>query len=355
MLPLSLLQVQDRPSIGQIMPIAHAERAWTADVAHRRDIFLDIDDATNREIRAAMEFVRANGLNLETVEQEDFRVPRFARAVPELRRRLDSGCGIVVLRGIDLDPYDDGETGVVTWGLGNYIGRPIRQALARDRRLFSVTDRGSGYGDPTRIGATTAESRPHTDNGCLEPRPPCYIGLLCVHQAASGGTSSVLSAVTVHNTFLRDRPDLIGLLYEPFHFKPPQLHAWPKGPATIVKPIFERVDGELRIHYARVMVEPGMAMAGTPLTARQREALDLLDDILARDDLAFAHALQRGEFLVINNLTTVHGRGAYADAPQANGRRLLQRIWLWRRHVGPGLDPVALDALEFPAAHQPTG
>ncbi len=65
MLPLSLLQVQDRPSIGQIMPIAHAERAWTADVAHRRDIFLDIDDATNREIRAAMEFVRANGLNLQ--------------------------------------------------------------------------------------------------------------------------------------------------------------------------------------------------------------------------------------------------------------------------------------------------
>ena len=350
MLPLTLLQVQGRPPIGPIAPATHAGRGWNASVAARPEIFFDIDAATNGEIAAAMAFVRANGLDLDSVEQEDFRIPRFARHVGELRRRLDDGIGILVLRGIDLEPYGDAETGIIAWGLANYLGRPIRQALKRDRRLFSVTDKGSGYGDPTRIGATTAESRPHTDNGCLEPRPPCYIGLLCVHQAMNGGTSRVLSAVTVHNEFLRRRPDLIGLLYQPFHFRPPQLHAWPQGPATIVKPIFERAADGLRIHYARVMVEPGMAMAGTPLDARQREALDLLDEILADDSLAFVHTLRRGEFLLINNLATVHGRGAYEDVPRGNERRLLQRIWLWRRHVGPGLDPAALDAQDFPDA-----
>ena len=44
---------------------------------------------------------------------------------------------------------------------------------------------------------------------------------------------------------------------------------------------------------------------------------------------------------------TLHGREAFTDhADPALGRKLV-RLWMWRRHVGPGLDPVALDATEF--------
>ena len=67
-------------------------------------------------------------------------------------------------------------------------------------------------------------------------------------------------------------------------------------------------------HYARVMVEPGMARAGKPLTNRQRAALDALDEVLADDSLAFTHRLQRGEMLVIDNVATVHGRTAFTMA-----------------------------------------
>lgn len=100
-------------------------------------------------------------------------------------------------------------------------------------------------------------------------------------------------------------------------------------------------------HYARVMVEPGMAKAGKPLSNRQRAALDALDEVLADDTLAFAHRLQRGEMLVIDNVAAVHGRTAFTDGATPTEKRLLQRVWMWRRHDAVGDDPVTLDAVDF--------
>jgi alpha-ketoglutarate-dependent taurine dioxygenase len=346
-LPLALLH---KAAAAPALPApANPQRVWRSGDLAPQSVLFPLAPDVNREIAAAIDHIRANGLDLDTVEQEDFRLPGFARMVDRLRHALDEGAGIAILDDIALDACSDAETAIIAWGLANYLGRPIRQGLKKDRRLFSVTNHGSGYGDPTRIGATTAESRPHTDNGCLEPRPPCYIGLMCVQAAREGGASRVLAAETVHAEFAARRPDLLALLYQPWHFRPPQLHTWPAGPQTIVKPIFERVGGELQVHYARVMIEPGMELAGAPLDARQREALDLLDELLADDRLAFVHRLQRGQFLFTNNLTTLHGRTAFADGAQAEQRRLLQRLWLWRRHRGPGTDPAALDRAELEA------
>jgi len=355
MMPTELLRRMP-PTIAAVSASQDTPRLWDRDSIepHRARHLVDLPAGVNAELRTAMAHVRANGLELETVEQEDLRLPSLASEAARLRAMLDDGPGFFVLRGIDLDGFSDMEAGIAAWGIANYLGRPIRQGLRRDRRLFTVTDAGAANTDPTRIGASSRESRPHTDNGCLEPRSPCAIGLLCVSDAIAGGESWVVSAATVHNEMLRLRPDLVGLLHEGFHFLPPHLHTWPAGPNTIVKPIFEsvpRFDGqgeEIRIRYARVMVEPGMALFGTPLTERQREALDLLDELIQRPDLGFSHRLMPGEFLFVNNLVNLHGRGAYADDPQGAGkRRVLKRVWTWRRHLGPGDDPAALDLAEL--------
>ena len=338
------------------LPCGDGPRLWTRDSIEpsRAAHMVDMPDAANRELHTAIAHVRANGLTLETVEQEDIRLPSLARITARLRAMIDDGPGFFVLRGVDLAGLSDDETGIAAWSIANYIGRPIRQGLQKDRRLFTVTDAGSANNDPTRIGASSRESRPHNDNGCLEVRPPCAIGLLCVSDALAGGESWIVSAATVHNEMLRLRPDLVPLLYEGFHFLPPKLHTWPAGPSTIVKPILERaarLDGrgeEMRFHYARVMVEPGMDAAGTPLTPAQREALDLLDELIIRPDLGFSHRMVAGEFLFVNNLVNLHGRAAYADDPAGAGkRRVLKRLWVWRRHVGPGDDPMKLDLAEL--------
>jgi alpha-ketoglutarate-dependent taurine dioxygenase len=346
-MPLALLM---RPHGAALSAAADdAGRLWRAADAARfaADIPFDLTPAMNREIAAAMAHVRRSGLTLETVEQEDVRLPAFARHVDRLRSRLDDGPGVVVLRGIGLDTFTDAETAIVAWALANYIGRPVRQGLAKDRRIFSVTDTGRANTDPIRIGASGRESAMHTDNGCLEPRPPDYIGLLCVHAAADGGMNRVITAATAHAAMAERHPDLVDELFAPFHFLPPQLHTWPDGPGTIVKPILERLGGRMAIHYARVMIEPGMAKAGRPLTYRQRQALDAFDEVLADDSLSLTHRLSRGEMLVIDNVGTTHGRTAFADGATPDMKRLLQRVWMWRRHGAVGDDPVRLDEAEL--------
>ena len=125
----------------------------------------------------------------------------------------------------------------------------------------------------------------------------------------------------------------------------PQAQVWPSRGPTVEKPILEVAGGELRIHYARVMIEPGMELAGTPLTPEQRAALDYLDELLERPELNFRHLLRPGELLVMNNLVLLHGREAFP--PGASGGRTLKRFWMWRRHLGPGTDPAALDLEEL--------
>lgn len=328
------------------LPANEAEaRAWNRQSLSSSSVFFDLKGTALPEIDRCLGFAHANGLTVDNVEQEDFRVPSFAADVGGIQAQLDHGVGIAVLRGLDPSTFSESDAEIIAWGLCNYLGRPVRQGIATDRRLFTVSDRGAANTDPTRIGASAKRSAKHSDNGCLEPRPPCYIGLLCYRAASHGGDSTVISARTIFDTIQQERPDLLPLYFERYHFRSPQLHVWPSGGPTIQKPIMELSHGELRIHYARVMVEPGMELAGTPLDARQREALDFLDEVIERPELCFRHALEPGEILLVNNLVMLHGREAFA--PGAAGGRILKRIWMWRRHIGAGVDPVALDLEEL--------
>lgn len=297
------------------------------------------------QIGAALDFAKANGLRVETVEQEDFRIPAFAKDVSKLRERLDTGRGFLVVGGLDPAALSEAEAEIVAWGLCNYLGRPIRQGIDHDRRLFTVADKGAANTDPTRIGASPERSRKHTDNGCLEPRPPDYLGLFCVRSAAEGGDSTIISARTIYETVAAERPDILPHLFKTYRFRAPQAHVWPSRGPTVQKPIFDTTSGELRIHYARVMIEPGMEMAGTPLSPTERAALDYFDEVVERPELNFRHVLQPSELLVLNNRVLLHGREAFP--PGTSGGRTLKRLWMWRRHVGPGDDPAALDMEEL--------
>jgi len=323
-----------------------AARAWRReDLASEQDsLFYDLTNGANVEITLGIGFANSNSLTVDTVEQQDFRIPSFALDVPDLRKRLDEGRGFFILRGLDPDRWSEPEAEIISWVLCNYLGQPMRQGIAHDRRLFTVADRGAANTDPTRLGASPKRSPKHSDNGCLEARPPCYLALYCFRSAVEGGDSTIISARNVYDTIKVERPDLLPLYFDTYEFRAPQAHAWPSRGPTIQKPILEIVGGEMHIHYARIMIEPGMEMAGTPLTDKQREALDYLDDILERPELNFQYTLQAGEFLVMNNLAGLHGREAFAAG---SGGRTLKRFWMWRRHIGPGTDPVALDQEEF--------
>lgn len=326
-----------------------APRAWTkADLTDRTgEIFYDLTPQAQAEIRAGIAHIRGNEFRLGTVEQEDMRLPSFARDVAALRERLDNGLGFFVLRGLPLDGLSLEESQILSWVVSNYLGKVIRQNYS-GLRVELLRDQKRNDGDPYRISQTNRFFEFHSDNGVLEPRPPNYIGLLCLRPAKEGGESVLVSGYTLHDEMLREQRALLPLLYEDFEADKPKLQTRAgASDKPVVYPIYQLHGDDLYMRYNRTFLEAGSRMAGRPLDERQVAALDFLDERMQRDELVFRYTLQRGEMLVANNLTTLHSRTAYVDSDQPGLERQLLRSWMWRRHTHPGVDPVELDRAEL--------
>ena len=275
------------------------------------------------------------------------RLPALAREVPGLRARLDHGLGFFVLRGLPLDGLGDEEARMLAWVVSNYLGRVIRQNYT-GLRVELLKDQKRSDGDPYRISQTNRFFDFHSDNGVLEPRPPNYIGLTCLHPARAGGESVLVSSYTLHDEVLARSPALLRTLYGSFHADKPRLQTRAGAEDRPVRyPIFQRVGAELQMRYNRVFLEQGAAKAGVALSRDALEAFDLLDALMQHESLLFRHVLQRGEMLVANNLATLHSRTAYVDHDTPGLERQLLRSWMWRRHAHPGTDPVGLDLDEL--------
>src|SRR6185436_2391189 len=152
------------------------------------------------------------------------------------------------------------------------------------------------------------------------------VGLLCAQQALAGGVSKVASSVAVHNEMIRRRPDLAALLYQDIYRS--RFGEEASQPDTVYPlPVFGVRDGKFTSHYSLTFIEVAQMVPGVPpLTAAQREALDLLMSLA--DELAFAMRFEPGDMQLVNNHVIYHARTAFEDDPGRGLVRLLYRLWL---------------------------
>ncbi|WP_405684041.1 TauD/TfdA family dioxygenase [Streptomyces sp. NBC_01387] len=147
--------------------------------------------------------------------------------------------------------------------------------------------------------------------------------LLCLQPAADGGGNTKLaSARHVHDIIERERPDLLAMLEEEWTFD----RTGRAGRQILVTPIlFTQDDGTIGCYYQTRTVR-----ASANLDARQLEALDYLDEVLYRPEIAFGLRLIAGDLLMIRNSRVLHGRSPYVDVPGPEARRIL-RAWMNER------------------------
>ncbi|MFI6978986.1 TauD/TfdA family dioxygenase [Embleya sp. NPDC050154] len=69
----------------------------------------------------------------------------------------------------------------------------------------------------------------------------------------------------------------------------------------------------------------GSHAAGEPLTPAQIEAPDAVDEVLGDESLFLRLPLRRGDLLVLDNTTVLHGRTSFVDHPDPLRRRCLAR------------------------------
>lgn len=298
--------------------------AWVGPEIQNDERWLyELTDTDVAELDAALETVKAAGTDIP-FPAESFPLPEFAGKLDELVSRVTDGLGVILIRGLPRARYTDEECALIYWGIGAHAGRPVSQN-ARGHLLGHVTDEGKTLDDPNARGYQT---RNKLDFHC-DQLPVDLLGLLCLRKSKSGGASFLVSAAAVHNVLRAERPDLLEVLYQPFHIDWRGDH--PDGAQPWYDcPMFSAHKGRMaaRITSREFMESAARYGDELALTDRQREALDLLQEISNRGELRLQMHFQEGDMQFINNHAILHAREAYEDYDDPKLKRHLLRMWI---------------------------
>lgn len=274
------------------------------------------------EIEAALASVLARGLDIAAIRQADFPLPRLGPVLERLRHDVLEGRGFLRLRGMPVEDRPIRESAAAYWGIGTYFGS-ARSQNARGHLLGHVYDLGgSSAKDPnTRSYATSERQNFHIDRCDV-------VALLCLRRAKTGGLSTLVSSMAVHNVMAERRPDLLERLYQPFPVD--RRGEVPEGKAPFYEaPVFNEHGGKVSVLYSRLHIGSAQRFPeARRLSTEDYEALDMLAALAADPALRLDMAFMPGDIQFLHNHTILHARSGYEDWPEPERKRHLLRLWL---------------------------
>jgi hypothetical protein len=315
--------------------VEHPSAWYGKDLAADPSWVVPLTPAHLAELAAALASAKSKGLGVGTLTRETFPLPTLAPALGRWLEEVNTGRGFIVVRGLNVADYSDEDVGLIFWGMGLHLGKAVTQNPRGDV-LGHVYDHGRTYGNIDVRGYETSAHLPfHTDSGDV-------VGLLCLRPGKSGGLSSVVSAVTIHNEILKRHPEYLPPLYRGFHYirREAALTDTPVTPHRV--PVFGAKDGQISVRLVRNQINAAVAKTGIPLAPIEKAALDLFDELAQDPAIHLDMDLQKGDIQFCNNYVALHSRTEYVDHPEVERRRHMIRLWLTmdkRRPVATGFAP----------------
>jgi hypothetical protein len=283
------------------------------------------------EIATAVKAALARGLEIVEIRREDFPLPTLGPVLDRLRAEVLDGRGFVLLRGMPVEDRSIAESATAYWGIGTYFGS-ARSQNAQGHLLGHVYDLGRGLSatNPNLRSYATAERQNFHIDRCD------VVALLCLRRAKSGGLSSIVSSMTVHNIMAARRPDLLERLYQPFPVD--RRGEVPEGKAPFYEaPVFNDYAGSLSVLYSRLHIGSAQRFAeARRLAPEDIGALDMFAELAGDPELRLDMNFMPGDIQFLHNHTILHARSAYEDWPEAERKRHLLRLWL----APPGARPL---------------
>jgi hypothetical protein len=312
-----------------MQPIEGANVWAGAALAPRSDWIIRVDSAVLADLADAVADARGRGEDAGTIEIDRYMLPSVGNLAAQVRARLANGYGFCVLRGIPEIRFSVDELKMLLLVLGNHIGLVAPQE-DRPRSIGEVIDTGPDM--PKDFYFHRGGALPmHMD-------PVDVVGLLCVRKAKEGGSSGIASAMTVHNELLRDRPDLLTILYRGFR-RLKRHTPEDRGRKTLTDspvPVFADIgENQTVCTFLTEAVQAGVRAGLMTLEEDEREAIAVMERTAERADVMLAMNLQPGDIQLLNNRVILHSRSDYEDYPDQARRRLMLRLWLtipgWRK------------------------
>lgn len=307
------------------MPLAeiHDARAWIgADLAKAPGRWLhELSDADIADLETSAAQFLETGQDIGQISARDFPLQRMGGHLAALSEQLLQGIGFQVIRGLPTDRYSREMAAAIFCGIGAHLGR-ARSQNAAGHILGHVRDTGADARNAsTRIYQTAERQTFHTDSADV-------VGLLCLRNAMEGGDSLLVSAVTIFNRMLADRPDLARLLFDPIATD--RRGEIPEGANPYMEiPPLSWHGGQLTVFYQRQYIDSAQRFDGVlKLTPQHVEALDMFDALANDPALHLRMRLQPGDMQFVYNHAFLHDRTGFADWPDPAQRRHLLRLWL---------------------------
>ena len=311
-----------RPHVAPAGAQIQTAAAWRGpEIAKRSDWRVRLDDTQCAEIEQALAAAKATGVPTAQLTAKQFPLPSLAPEIQRWRGALESGRGFLLVSGVPVQRWSQADAELFFWCLGLHMGRPGAQNPQGDL-LGHVTDTGEAEADAyVRLYRTSAKIAYHCDAADV-------VGLLCLRPARSGGASRIVSSVAVHNELLKQRPDLVERLYEPFLLD--VRNEDPSGELRYLPiPPCRFAEGQLRTFYHSDYFRSVLRHEDVPpFTDEERVLLDLYEEIASSPDLYFDMNFEAGDIQWLSNHTILHARTAYEDHPEPERKRHLLRLWL---------------------------
>lgn len=335
----------------RLEPVEGPEVWVAADLERDRDWIVDLDAGEQAEALAALAPLLDRPL--ESIEIEDFPLPTLAARLDKIIDQIEGGRGVCLIRGAPIAGLAEPAIARLFWALSLHVGVPEPQDGAQNRLHHVRAERA--FSDPAEAKAafrdtnirgyqTNLELNFHGDGSDA-------LFFLCVRDAPEGGLSRIASAGAAFNRVLAARQDLAEALQEPYAFDT-RGELGPDRPFQL-SPIFQDFAGRMNMLYKRGYIELAQHLPDAPkLTGAQREAMDLLDQVLADPELYYEFKLNPGDVEIANNYNVLHARTKFVDHPDPDKGRHMLRIWSTLRRNRRPLPPAFRDSREFGASHR---
>jgi alpha-ketoglutarate-dependent taurine dioxygenase len=308
--------------------------AWTRDGLSPQAWDVPVPDAAIHELDTALDRLRNSAAPIENVSPGVFRLEACAAVMRQVRARLVEGVGMAIVGRLPVERYTVDESRAVAWLLSSLLGRIVAQKQ-HGVFLYDVRDTGKPLEYGVRRSLTNLAQPFHTDGPWLA-RTPAFVGLFCLQSASDGGLSRYTSLLTAHNELRRRHPALLPRLYQPFHWDRQAEHD-PGEPRFATHPAFAFDGHALSVRYYEDYVVNGYALAGERFDDIGRDALAAMREVVDAPAHWMEFRIETGQFQYLNNRLFAHCRTQFHDAPGADHRRHMIRVWI-RDEGAPDLE-----------------
>lgn len=300
----------------------HTPAAWqAADLEADRSWVFQIDDTARAHMLQVIQKAYVPDRPLFDYTRDDFDFDSVWPTISKALAEAHHGRGMALVRGLPREGLSEQEYELMNWAIGLHAGVARPQGIA-SQYISAVRDIGTDYRTSSGRGySSNAKLDFHVD-GCD------LVTLTCYNKAKSGGQSMITSSLSAYRDLMAARPDLAEVTHQAFYFSRQNEEA-PGEALYYGQPLYDFADGRMFCKWNRNRVRTAQLIEGVPqLTEAQREATDLLDEILKHPKNMYTMYLEPGDLQILNNHVMLHSRTDYIDYETPEKKRLLCRLWL---------------------------